>query len=452
MRRADRSRRPGSGVSRVRARSVAVVALATALLLGAGAVLGGRPGAPPATTGATTAGTATAGPDRLATAIEQAQQRLRRVPGDHHSWATLGLAYLERARITAEPGWFDRAEGALRRSLAEQGDRNPAALTGLGALATARHDFAGARELARRVVRDHPYHADAFGVLADAETQLGHPAAATAAVQRMLDLRPGLPALARAAYDREQHGRVAEAGQLLQRALAAAFDPADLAFCRHQLGELAWHAGDLARAQQQYAAGLAADPGYLPLRHGLARVAAARGDRTAALAGYAALTAASPTPTYLREYAELLRAAGRTGEADRQLALARAAHELFTASGGTDDLTGAELAIAAGRPAEAVRLAEREWQRRQFADVADTLAWALHLAGRDAEAVAYARRAGALGARHAGYAFHFGMIELSLGNRAAARTQLARALAINPHFSPVDAPAAARTLAHLESR
>ena len=448
MRRADRTGRPGSGISRVRARSVAVVTLAAALLLGAGAVLGGRPAAPP---GATTGTVTAAGPDRLAMAIEQAQQRLRRVPGDYRSWAALGLAYLERARITAEPGWFDRAEGALRRSLAERRDGNPAALTGLGALANARHDFDGARELARGVVREHPYHADAYGVLADAETQLGRPAAATAAVQRMLDLRPGLPALARAAYDREQHGRVAEAGRLLQRALAAAFDPADLAFCRHQRGELAWHAGDLSQAQEQYAAGLAADPGYLPLRHGLARVAAARGDRAAALAGYAALTAASPTPTYLREYAELLRTAGRAGEADRQLALAGAAHQLFTASGGTDDLTGAELAIAAGRPAEAVRLAEREWQRRQFAGVADTLAWALHLAGRDAEAVTYARRATALGARHAGYAFHLGMIELSLGDRAAARTQLARALAINPYFSPVDAPAAARTLARLES-
>nr|BFE72957.1 hypothetical protein GCM10020092_062580 [Actinoplanes digitatis] len=43
-------------------------------------------------------------------------------------------------------------------------------------------------------------------MLADAHTQLGDAAAATAAVQRMLDLRPGLAAYARASYDLEQRG------------------------------------------------------------------------------------------------------------------------------------------------------------------------------------------------------------------------------------------------------
>jgi tetratricopeptide (TPR) repeat protein len=237
----------------------------------------------------------------------------------------------------------------------------------------------------------------------------------------------------------------------MERALAAAFDPADMAFCHYQLGELAWHAGDVDDAELHYQAGAAADPTYLPLRQGLAKVAAARGDLDTALAGYAGLTAASPTADYLLEYAELLRAAGREGEAADQLALAEAAHELFIDGGGTDDLTGAELAIADARPGEALRLAEREWRRREFADVADTLAWALHLNGRDAEALEYARCAGALGARNAEYAYHLGMIELSLGDRAAARVQLGRALGLNPHFSPWYARQAARTLADLES-
>jgi tetratricopeptide (TPR) repeat protein len=437
---------------------VAVVGVATALLLAIGGILGGQaspsadPASPDAAGSATAPAPATAtATDRLDAAIDQTQQRLRRVPADHRGWAALGTAYLERARVTADPGWYGKAEGALRRSLAERPAGNPAALAGLAALANARHEFAEARKLARQALRLNRFDPEAYGVLADAETQLGHPAAATEAVQRMLDLRPGLPALARAAYDREQHGRTGEAQRLMRRALAAAFDPADVAFCRHRLGELAWHAGDLAGAEAHYTAGIAADPSYLPLRHGLARVAAARGDLAAATAGYAELTSASPTPDYLLEYAELLRAAGRDGEADRQLALAEAAHQLFTASGGTDDLAAAELALARSRPAAAVRLARQEWQRRQFADVADTLGWALHQAGRDAEAVSYARRAGALGARNAGYAFHLGMIELALGNRAAARTQLARALDINPHFSPRYAPVAARTLADLES-
>src|SRR5215470_11015611 len=88
--------------------------------------------------------------------------------------------------------------GALRRSLQLRPTGNPAALAGLGALANARHEFATARDLARRVLRMDPYSADAYGVLADAQTQLGSPLAATDAIQHMLDLRPGLAAYARA--------------------------------------------------------------------------------------------------------------------------------------------------------------------------------------------------------------------------------------------------------------
>ena len=41
------------------------------------------------------------------------------------------------------------------------------------------------------------------------------------------------------------------------------------------------------------------------------------------------------------------------------------------------------------------------------------------------------------------------MIELALGQRDQARTDLTRALSTNPHFSPVDAPAARAALTAL---
>ncbi len=454
--------------------AVAVTALA---LVGLGGAFGTPPerwaGEPPA-----------AAADPLARSIEQAQRRLREVPGDWRTWAELGSAYVEQARITGDPGYYPRAEGALHESLRlrpasptggggenkggvgsgsrrgavgggvggagderDGGGGNDLALVGLGALANARHDFGRAESLARQAIGINAYSADAHGVLADALTQLGRPAEATEAVQAMLDLRPGLPALSRAAYDLEQHGRVDEARNLWTTALAAAVAPADVAFVRQQLGDLAWHAGDLAAARTEYRAGLAARGDYLPLRHGMARIDAAEGQTGPALAAYGELAAASPTPSLLVEHAELLRSLGRTAEADTQLALAGAALDLVAAGGGADDLAAAELALARGDHAAAVRLAGAEWARRRHTDVADTLAWALRQAGRPAEALPYARAAQALGARSARYAYHLGMIELVLGDRAAARRDLARALDLNPHFSPLDAPAAARALA-----
>jgi len=416
---------------------VAVLALAIVIV---GAVFGRTP-SPSSDAQAAQA------PDRLQQSIEAAQQRLRRLPGDWQTWAQLSLAYLEESRITADPTWYAKAQDAAGQSLAVKPNGNLAALVAQGALANARHDFATAQRLASTVVTQDPYNADAYSVLVDAETQLGHPAAATDAVQHLLDLRPGLPAYARASYDLEQRGLTQAATDLMTRALGSAVDRSDIAFTRNQLGDLAFNAGDLAAADAQYAAGQKADPTSITLLRGRARVAAARRDLAGALASYATLTTRMPSPSYLLEYADLLRASG--ADPSPQLRLARAAHDLFVANGGVDGLTEAALAEAEGNPAAAVRAAQAEWDRRHFADVADALGWALHLAGRSREGLVYSGLAVAGGARSAVYAYHQGMIELSLGSRAEARSHLAEALAINPYFSPLDAPSARRALADL---
>ncbi|MGE5829510.1 MAG: hypothetical protein ACM30G_14290 [Micromonosporaceae bacterium] len=430
---------------RLLAGRTAVVVLAVVALFGAGAVV-----APPAPVGhlRTFDGEPA---DRLAASITRTQEHLRRVPGDWMAWAGLGLAYVERARVSADPTYYPKADGAVARSLALRPHGNAEALVARAALANARHDFGAARRDAQAAVAVNAFDADAFAVLADAETQLGHVAAATTAVQRLLDLRPGLSAYARASYDLEQRGQLAAADELMRQALANALDPADVAFCRTQLGDLAFNAGDLAGAEREYRAGLTADPSSVPLRRGRARVAAALGNLPGALAGYAELTRQAPTPAYLLEYAELLRLAGRDRAAATEVQLARTAYELLTANGGVDGLAGAALGEATNRPAEALRAAQAEWARRQHADVADALGWALHLAGRDAEALGYARRAVGSGTRSAGYAYHLGLIELTLGDRAAARAHLSQALALNPYFSPLGAPLARRALAGLAS-
>ncbi|OLB80198.1 MAG: hypothetical protein AUI14_07365 [Actinobacteria bacterium 13_2_20CM_2_71_6] len=366
-------------------------------------MVGGHAGPAPTPSPAATA-------DRLGDAIPRAQDRLRTLPKDWRTWAALASAYVEQARVSANPTYYQKAQGAAEQSLTLHPEGNTDALIALGALANARHDFSAARDHARAALLVDAYSADAYGVLADAQTQLGDSAAATDAVQHMLDLRPGLAAYARASYDLEQHGRVDEASDLMRRALAAATDPHDIAFCRNQLGELAWQGGDLAGAQREYTAGLAADPTSIALHRGQAQVDAATGHLDTALSGYAEVTRRAPTPPYLAEYAELLRAAGRT------------------------------------------TAARAEWARRQHVDVADTLAWSLHAAGQDIEALGYARRVAATGARNASYAYHLGAIEAALGQRDAARADLNRALRTNPYFSPLEVPVARRLLTEAGSR
>ncbi|MBA3524722.1 MAG: tetratricopeptide repeat protein, partial [Geodermatophilaceae bacterium] len=308
---------------------------------------------------------------------------------------------------------------------------------------------AAAADWARKALEINPAGATSFGVLADALTQLGDYDGATQAIQQMLDLKPGLPAFTRASYNLELHGNIDGARAALEQALSEAYQPPDVAFCRTYLGLLSFSQGDLDGASEQYELGLVEAPGDPNLLLGQARVAAARGEDQAARSGYQRVVDIRPLPEYLVEFGNYLRSLGDTDAAEEQFALFRTTKAIFAANGVRDSLTLALFAADQGRADEAVAAAEEEWSLRQNVDAADALGWALHSAGRDAEALPYAEQATALGGRTALFLYHRGMIEQALGQDEQARASLDAALQVNPYFSPLHAPQAKEALAAL---
>lgn len=387
--------------------------------------------------------------DTTALAVVATQRRLRALPKDAGAWARLGSLYVQQARITGDPTYYPKAAGALDRSFQLQPRGNVDALTGRGALFNAQHRFAEALEQGRAAAALDPYDGTVQGVLDDALTQLGDDERATAAAQRMLDLQPGIASFARASYHFEQHGQVAQARAALERALSEADSPADIAFCRLYLGELAFNGGDPAGALREYQAGLVADPGHDPLVAGRAKALAALGRTDEARRDYVTAISRVPQPQYVLEYAELLESLGHRDEARQQWTLLTTEQKLLAANGVQDDLLTAVVAADHGAPADALKAAWAEWGRRKHVLVADALAWALHRAGRDREALRYAEVAERLGWHNATFSYHRGMIELGLGRRAAAGKHLREALDLNPYFSVQQAPLARKALSTL---
>lgn len=419
--------------------AITAIAAGVVLLGGAGVIASSSR---PANDTAPAATVAPAGPTRAERAVNQARDRLREYPRDAQAWAQLGAAYVEQARATADPGYYGKAHDALQRSLTLAPEGNGPALIGMGALANAKHEFSAARDWALRAQAVLPDDAQVYGVLADALTQLGEYAAATEAVQRMLDLRPSFASFTRASYEFELHGQLDEARQAMERALADTNSPDLVAFCHYHLGELAFNSGRLDEAQRHYDA---AAPNEALSWHGQAKVAAARGNLEAALDLYRQLVDTTPAPDR-HYYAELLTVAGRASEADAQYEALVEQLRLVP-----DDLEASVVAASRGDGQSALRLARAEWDRRRHVEVADALAWALHLNGQHAEALTYADRAAELGSVSAAFAYHRGMILRALGQTEQAAEALATALRINPYFSPVDAPLARAALAELRA-
>jgi tetratricopeptide (TPR) repeat protein len=382
--------------------------------------------------------------------IASLQDRLRAVPDDWRSSASLGLAYVAQARATGDPSWYPKAEGVLARSLRVNAD-NVEGLLGLGMLDLARHDFSAALRHGRRAAALDPHGAEAYGVIGDALLELGSYDRAFRAFQTMVDTRPGLSSYARVAYARELVGDVRGAERAMRMAFDAAGTPADAAWTAYQLGELAFGSGDVRSARGWYARGRDLDPSYVPNLAGLAKVAWARGDDVLAVERFSDVVSRYPSAEFVAALADLYRATERQALAEQQEDVVRAMHELASESGVNVDLELALFDADHGHPARALAAARAEWGRRQSVHVADAYAWALYTNGRYTRASALSERALALGTRNALFLFHAGMIRLELGDERGAARYLSAALATNPNFSIQHAEAAAKTIARLEA-
>ena len=417
-------------------RLITVLAVAVTLSV-AGAVglvrqdsVGGTP--PAAASPATPAGLSSTD---LASLIESLESRLAELPGDAPGWATLAVAYVEQARITGDAELYPLSVEAVDRSLEAQPADNAAALAASAALAGARHEFTDALDLSQQALAIDPYHPGALAIRIDALTELGRYPAQLAALDQADRRQPGLPITTRYSSALELRGQLDRAAALL-RGAGGATSPADQAFVATLLADLERRLGRLDRSAAHIREALRALPGYVPALASRARLAVAQGHLELALRRWQDVAERLPIVDNLTELGELYLVLGRTQEAQEQLRLAEEFNETESSNGVNVDLEIALFEADHGSPTVAVEAARAEWDRRHGVHVADALAWALHQAGRDREALRYSRLATQHGIADGRFWLHRGTIEASLGLTRAARTHLERGLSADAGLSP----------------
>ena len=395
---------------------------------------------------------AVAGPTPADQAVAAAERRLGEQQDRPDVYVELAMAFMKKSRESGDPGYYARAAAALGRALALDPDDYPALRVRPWVL-LGQHDFRGALAAAERARELEPGDWWNYGTLADAEIELGDYDRAADAAQRMVDLRPGLPAYTRAAFLRALFGDRAGAIDILGLAVAAGTpqDPETLAWTLVHLGHEHFALADLEAAAAAYTRALAVFPGYYLALGALGRVRAAEGRLDDAVALYRRAVEQIPAPDLVGALGDVYAAAGRADEAERQYALVDYMGDVADA---TRSSYGRQIALFYcdhdRRLAAALRLAEQEAATRGGIYTDDALAWALHKNGRATEAVRAAHRALHLGTEDALLEYHAGAIVAAAGHSRRAVRHLRRALALNPYFDLRQAAFARATLASLD--
>lgn len=380
--------------------------------------------------------------------IEQLEQAAREQPGTSEPLVLLAAELLQTGRVTGDPGAYTRADEALARALRID-PKSAAVFTERGILNLARHDYTAALADGLRARRLAPEVVKPFGVVVDANVELGRYQEAERVLQRMVDLKPNLDSYARVAYLRELRGDLDGASVVLGLAASAGGAGAEnVAFVKTLMGNLELAQGRRELASRVYREALEGVPGYPAAEVGLARLDIAAGRLGSAIKRLEGVVERRPLQEYIVLLGETQIAAGDREAGKQTLELVRAQQQLLGAAGVNTDAELAVFEADHGDPGRAVELGRAAWKAAPSIRSADALGWALTRDGQPEEGSGFAQKALRLGSRDASYLFHAGMSAKALGRTEQARKQLDASLTASPapSFTPLQAQIARRTL------
>ena len=376
-------------------------------------------------------------------AIQGLLAKLRADPSDHKSRLLLAQAYMQEARVTGDHPYYDGAAMQLLEEVLQKEPENFEALCCKASLCLTQHHFAQGLALAEQAQKINPSSGFVYGLLTDANVEMGHYETAVKMADKMNAVRPDLPAYARVSYLREIYGDLPGAIEAMDFAVKAGYVGLEQTeWTRVALGHLHEVRGDTARARGYYGMALAARPGYAYALAGLGRMAAAQRNYPAAIKYYQQARILVKDYAFTDELTDLYRLNGQAAES-RKMA-EESIDMLANAAQQADDneqmghYADRELAYAYLKTNEldkALAHAKIEYDRRpDNIDVNETMAWVLYKRGEFPAAHKYMQVARRTGSQNPVLLARAGLILTKVGQAAAGQALIEKSLKTAPYL------------------
>ena len=197
-------------------------------------------------------------------------------PKDSKSKLQLASLYIQEARITGDHVYYDKAAMQLVNLVLTNDSANFEGLCFKSMLYLSQHHFADGLAYAQKAQVANPYNSFVYGLLTDANVELGNYKEAVNMTDKMVSIRPDLRSYSRVSYLREIYGDYPGAIDAMKMAVSAGYPGAEeTEWCRAQLGHLYENTGDIKNAEINYQIALSERSDYAYAYAGMGRVARA---------------------------------------------------------------------------------------------------------------------------------------------------------------------------------
>jgi tetratricopeptide (TPR) repeat protein len=373
-------------------------------------------------------------------AIQGLLDILRRNPDDAKAMLQLTEAYMQEARVTGNHAYYDKASLDLLDKILSKEPKNFEALCCQSTVLLSQHHFTDGLTVAKKGLAINPNSAFIYGLLCDANVELGNYEEAVKMSDKMISIRPDIRSYSRISYLREIHGDLRGAIDAMKLAVASGYPGLEQTeWTRTILAHLYENTGCLDSAAYQYNMALAERPDYPYAIAGLGRIEKEKGNYRNAIAYYEKAKGMITEFSFTDELTDLYLLNNEFDKADKS------AQEVISMLSPTSNAEGVsghghyadkELAYAylkTGDLDNALKHALIEYERRpDNIDVCETVAWVRYKRGEYKEANSLINTALRTHSQNPVLLCHAGLIKIKCGEQEQGSAMIKKALDGNP--------------------
>jgi tetratricopeptide (TPR) repeat protein len=369
--------------------------------------------------------------------VGELKAKIAQNPRDVKPRLQLVVIYLAEARITGEHPYYYPAALRILDGVLAIDPQNFEATTFKASVKMSQHQFPEARDLAEKARKINPENAYVYGVLVDANVELGNYDEAVAMSDKMQALKPSLEAYSRASYLREIYGNYPGSIAAMKLAVQAGLPGSEpQCWAKNTLGHLYETTGQLKEAETEYQQILAMRPSYAFALRGQAQVYKARNQYDRALAELEKAAAIMPEYSFHEEMADIYLLKGDQQKAMKKYAEVVTMLDEDAQSGHAVDLELCKLYTKLGQLDSAAAYGLKEYAKRpKNIDVNHALAYVYLKEKNNEKALQHIKVALSTGTKDPEVLQIASAIEVALGNKAQGDKYLAEAKRTNPKYA-----------------